>query len=200
MNPNILRIRRMFLVPLAILALFDVILIVVLATRLTGTELVRQRKRDELQQEKTKLESTLTPFKDMGAKLHKAKGDVDNFYDKRFPEYYSKLSDEVNKLGQQEGIVLSNIVYNVADAPVTQQRGTRPGAEASTAPGVQPVRISTSISGDYPKIVKFINALERDQSVFFIVEKLGIAGQSGPNQGPGTVSLQISVLTFMRKV
>lgn len=199
MNSSILRIRRMFLIPLAVLALFDIVLIVVLATRLTATTTAREHERDDLELEKTKLEQALKPFQDIDKKLPAAKNDVRDFYGTRFPEYYSKLSDELNKLSQQEGIQLANIVYATPDATVlSESRGTH----GPSTPGTQPIRISTAISGDYTKIVKFINALERDQSVFFIVEKLGLssAGAGQPGQGAGAVSLQISLLTFMRKV
>ncbi len=202
MNDSILRIRRMFLIPLAVLALFDVALIIVLATRLTATTVARQHERDDLAHEKTTLEQKLKPFQDIDKKLPASKKDVEEFYKNRFPDYYSRLSDELNKLGQQEGIQLSSITYANTDANEGNLRSTHPTGAVDTTPGVQPIRVSTGITGDYTKIVKFINALEREQSVFFIVEKLGLSSQSSnqPGQGSGTVSLQISLLTFMRKV
>ena len=61
-------------------------------------------------------------------------------------------------------------------------------------PDLQRVKADITLSGDYPKIAHFINALERDKLVFDVTQ-ITLNGQ----QGGGLVELQINVDTFLKE-
>ena len=61
-------------------------------------------------------------------------------------------------------------------------------------PNLRVIAIDTGIAGDYLKIARFINAVERDKFVFVINQ---INFRAGP-QG-GTVQLQINCETFLQE-
>ena len=65
---------------------------------------------------------------------------------------------------------------------------------AQEKPGVELTEISmdAGISGDYPSIMRFINALERDR-IFFIIRGMSLTGQQG-----GLVNLRLRVSTWLR--
>ena len=202
MNKSSASIRRIFLVPLSILGVLDIVLIIVLVTRLTATTQAREHEAEKLMRDKASLEQALKPFQDIDKKLPEAREDIKKFYAERMPEYYSTLSEQLNKLSKEEGIQLSSIAYVGAD-PATEHVAGATATTKLTSSNTQPIRITTAITGDYTKLIRFINALERDKT-FFIIEKLSLAGQGGgpgpnQNQNQGTVSLQISLLTYMRK-
>ena len=58
--------------------------------------------------------------------------------------------------------------------------------------GLRPMEIEASLSGDYLQLVRFINALERDQ-LFFIINSVQLGGEQG-----GVVKLQMKMETFLK--
>jgi hypothetical protein len=52
--------------------------------------------------------------------------------------------------------------------------------------------MDAGISGDYPQIMRFVNALERDQT-FFVIRAMSLTGQQG-----GLVNLRLRVSTWLR--
>ena len=73
---------------------------------------------------------------------------------------------------------LSNVRYAAAD---------------ETVEGLRQLQMDASLSGDYVKVVKFINALERDK-MFFLVGGIALG-----ERGTGTITLQIHVETYLRE-
>jgi hypothetical protein len=53
--------------------------------------------------------------------------------------------------------------------------------------------MDASISGDYPQIMRFVNALEHDQT-FFVIRGMSLAGQQG-----GQVNLRLLVSSWLRR-
>ena len=58
--------------------------------------------------------------------------------------------------------------------------------------GVRRMEIEADLAGDYLQLVRFINALERDQ-LFFLVDSVGLGGAQG-----GMVKLQIKLETYLK--
>ena len=52
--------------------------------------------------------------------------------------------------------------------------------------------MDAGISGGYPEIMRFVNALERDQT-FFVIRAMALTGQQG-----GLVNLRIRISTWLR--
>ena len=58
--------------------------------------------------------------------------------------------------------------------------------------GVRRVEIDADLAGDYLQLVRFINALERDQ-VFFLVDSVVLGGEQN-----GVVKLQLKLETYLK--
>ena len=64
--------------------------------------------------------------------------------------------------------------------------------EEAESPGVIPVAMEGSFSGNYLQLVRFINTLERSK-MFFEVDGVDLAGES-----TGPVKLQITMHSYLR--
>ncbi|HLW55185.1 MAG TPA: GspMb/PilO family protein [Candidatus Angelobacter sp.] len=110
------------------------------------------------------------------------RSDLNQFYSADVPSKWSEISQRMEKLIQATGVTASSGIHYPVD---NQEKGT--------LPGVEQVKIETTVTGDYSKVARFINALEQDKT-FFIIDKIALSSQEG-----GTVSLNISVVTFLRQ-
>jgi hypothetical protein len=95
----------------------------------------------------------------------------------------SQISQEFERLVRENGVATQAIKYDFSKA---SDKNPAP-------PGVQMVRVDTTITGDYPKLAKFVNAMEQAKLLFII------DGISLSNQESGSVTLQISFDTFLKE-
>jgi hypothetical protein len=58
---------------------------------------------------------------------------------------------------------------------------------------VQHIDIDTTVTGEYAKVAKFINAMEQDKFVF-IIDQISLTSQES-----GVISLQIKFETFLKE-
>jgi len=180
---NLDRKRRTFTVVLAILLAVDIGLAAYLiwpggSSASTRTE-VQQLRQNYL----LKLKETL-PLIGMDKKLDQTRVDIKKFDAERTATHWSQISVEVHKLAHENGVSLQDIRYKPDDSGI---------------PGIQQVLIETEIAGDYVKIARFINALERDK-LLFVINQIALHGQSAQQGQPGGgVQLQIGFQTFLRE-
>jgi type IV pilus assembly protein PilO len=59
-------------------------------------------------------------------------------------------------------------------------------------PDLTEISLDAGITGDYPQIMRFVNALERDKT-FFVIRQMALTGQQG-----GLVNLRLRVSTWLR--
>lgn len=111
----------------------------------------------------------------------KVRADLKHLYVEDVPARWSEISEHMEKLFQTTGVTAPGISYQI------------PTDEKNALPGIQEVKIDTTVTGDYSKVAGFINALEQDK-VFFIINKISLS-----NQEAGTVSLSITIDTFLRQ-
>jgi type IV pilus assembly protein PilO len=169
--------RRRALSVLAVLLLLDAAALIVLLTPLgrasattrDNTNQVRTQLRDEMRR--------ALPLRNIDQKLAASKQQIEQFTRERLPQRESAIPEELGRVAQQNGVRFSNIRYNPDDAPVA---------------GLRRLEIDASLAGDYLKVVKFINALERDK-MFFIVDSINLAEQQG-----GNVRLELKLETYLR--
>ena len=91
----------------------------------------------------------------------------------------SEVASELGRLAQDSGIKLGEVRYS-------------PPSDTDL-PTLQKLETDVSLAGDYPKVVKFINAMERDH-LFFIVDRVNLAEQQG-----GHVRLELHLETYLRR-
>ncbi|HEV2965122.1 MAG TPA: type 4a pilus biogenesis protein PilO [Candidatus Angelobacter sp.] len=172
-------LRKKFIIVLAALAVVDLGLTVYLLWPGRATRAEQQREEHNLRQQFTRISREVEPLQGMDQKLIKTREDVKKFYKQHVANRWSEVSEEINKLAQENGFAPPPIHYKTEDTGV---------------PDLQRVKADITLSGDYPKIARFINALERDKLLFDITQ-ISLNGQ----QGAGSVELQIKVDTFLKE-
>jgi Tfp pilus assembly protein PilO len=177
---NLSRIKKRFFTVLTVLAVIDVVLLAYLFWP-GSSNASRKAREAELQQNLKSLNREVGPLKDIDRTLVKTRSDIAVFYKERIPDRWSEISSELDKLSRDAGVTPQAIHYS------TKQ------TEKSDLPGIQPVEIDTSVSGEYGKVARFINSLEQDK-LLFIIEQVTLSGQEG-----GTVTLAIKFQTFLKE-
>ena len=104
------------------------------------------------------------------------------FYATNVATRSSQISQEVEKLLRENGVATQSIKYDFSRTN-----------DKNTLPGVQPVRVDTTVTGDYGKIARFVNAMEQSK-LLFIIDKISLSNLEG-----GSVTLQISFDTFLKE-
>jgi Tfp pilus assembly protein PilO len=171
--------RQNFIIGLLVLAAVNLVLAGYLLWpgRLTQAEL--QRQEHDLRQQLARITRETAPLDGIDQKLIKTRADVKKFYEQHVANRWSVVSEEINKLAQENGFAPPPIRYKTEDTGL---------------PDLQLVKADITLSGDYAKIAHFINALERDKLMFNVTQVV-LNGQ----QGGGSVDLQIKVDTFLKE-
>lgn len=175
--PDLKRARNRLKFIAAALIVLDAIAVATIMTPLAGMQQTRQQELRQLWQELKSRE--YAPWRGLDKKIPRAKEEINNFFQDRFPDKESAISSELGRLASETGVRVSGNRYIVKDAPIE---------------GLERVEISANLSGDYLQLVRFINALERSR-LFFIVDSLDLGGEQS-----GTVALQIKVETYLRSI
>jgi Tfp pilus assembly protein PilO len=174
------KIRKRFTVALTILVIADVALLAFLLW--PGSSASAQRTQEEaLQQQSRTLAAEVAPLRGMDQKLVQTRADVKSLYQERIPAHWSVVSQELERLTRDTGVTTRAIKYN----PVKSEKGG--------LPDVQSIEIDTSITGEYSKVARFINAIEQDK-LLFIISQISLTGEEG-----GQVTLQIKFQTFIKE-
>lgn len=171
------RMRRAFIVLIAVSLVMDVALVVYLFWG-GSNKTSRQAEEQQLRQELAMKTQQVAPLINIDKKLVGTRADIKKFYAESVPSHWSQISAELHKLEQANGISEQGFRF----AP----------PEETGLPQLQRVKIETGVSGEYGKITHFINALERDK-VLFVINQVSVTGQA-----TGTVQLQIKFETFLR--
>jgi Tfp pilus assembly protein PilO len=177
---NFSRIKKRFFTVLTVLTVIDVLLLGYLLWP-GSSNAARKAREAELQHKLQSLNQEVGPLKDIDKTLVKTRSDIAAFYKERLPERWSEISSQLDKLTRDAGVVPQNIHYSTNKT------------DKSDLPGIQPVEIDTSVTGEYGKVARFINSLEQDK-LMFIIEQVTLSGQES-----GTVTLQIRFQTFLKE-
>jgi type IV pilus assembly protein PilO len=173
--PDLKRTRNRLKVAIGALVLVDAVCIVMLVTPLAGMRDARQQQMRQSWQELKARE--LAPWRGLDKKIPRAKEEIEQFYQDRFPAEESTISADLGKLAAETGVRIGGVKYTVKETSLD---------------GLQRVEVAASFSGDYLPLVRFINALERDK-LFFIVDGVDLGSEQN-----GIVALQIKVETYLR--
>jgi type IV pilus assembly protein PilO len=181
--PDLRDTRRKVQMALAALAAVDVLAIAVFFSPLVGSETSRREELaqnwKELQQKTREVE----PLRGLDKKIPLARKQIDEFYAQRLPAQDSAISADLGKVAVQTGVRIGSIKYAMKDRDKDK--------DAETA-GTRRVEIEADLAGDYLQLVRFVNALERDQ-LFFLVDSVGLGGQQS-----GVVKLQLRLETYLK--
>ena len=122
------------------------------------------------------LDLELAPMRGLDGHVADSRAQMANFYNKRIPSTYSLIAQRIGDLQVKSAVRLTRVQYSQG----------KPGSDLTE------IQMDAGISGNYPEIMHFVNALERDP-LFFVVRAISLTGQQG-----GTVNLRLCVSTWMR--
>jgi type IV pilus assembly protein PilO len=175
--PDLRDTRRKVKIALAAMAAVSVIALAVFFSPLVGSETSRREQLAQRWQELQQKTREVEPLRGLDKKIPVARKQIDDFYSQRLPAQDSAISAAIGKVAAQTGVRLGNIKYVMKDPESV---------------GVRRVEIEADLAGDYLQLVKFINALERDQ-MFFLVNSVSLGGEQG-----GAVRLQLKLETYLK--
>jgi len=175
--------RKQFTTILAILGGVNLLLLIYLF--LPGSSpSARAAQEESLREQKQALTREVTPLIGIDKKLAQTRVDVKKFYEEKVPAQFSQISQQLEKLMKDAGVTTAGIRYS-------QDRN--PATEKNELPDVQRIGVDTTVTGEYSKVAKFINAMEQDKFVF-IIDQISLNSQEG-----GVVSLQVKFETFLKE-
>jgi Tfp pilus assembly protein PilO len=175
------KIRQRVFTVLAILGFICAGLLVYLLW--PGSSISAQREQAEaLQQQYKALSHEVEPLNGIEGKLMQTRADIKNFYKDTVPSRASEISLRLEKISQGAGVQNQGIRYSNKTTP-----------DKNDLPGFQRLDIDTSVSGEYPKLAHFINAIEQDK-VLFVIDEVTLSSQQN-----GMVTLQIKLHTFLKE-
>lgn len=181
---NLTKMRKQFTLVLAVLGAVDLLLIIYLL--LPGSSpSARLAQEESLREQAKTLTREVAPLNGIDKKLAQTRVDVKKFYEQKVPSQFSQISQNLEKLMQETGVTTAGIRYN-------QDRN--PSNEKNELPDVQRINIETTVTGEYAKVARFINAMEQDKFVF-IINQIALTSQES-----GVVSLQIKFETFLKEI
>jgi Tfp pilus assembly protein PilO len=175
--PDLRGTRRKLKIAIAAMVVADVVAIGVFFSPLVGSADSRRQEMLQLAAELTKKTHDVQPLQGMPQKIVLAKDQIGEFYKDRFAEKDSELLTELGKLATEDGVRIQSARYKEEDPEI---------------PGIVPVALEVSFSGDYLQLVRFINTMERSK-MFFTVDGVDLAGE-----GTGQVRLQIGLHSYLR--
>jgi len=178
---NLEKMKRQFITIVAILGGLSLILLVYLLWPGTSTA-SKLTQEENLRQEEKTLRKQVAPLENIEKTLAQTRVDVKKFYQQNVPAEFSQISQHLVKLVQETGVNAPSFRY-------TQDKTD----QKTDLPDLQQVNIDTTVTGDYAKVARFINALEQDKFVF-IINQITLNGSEG-----GLVSLQIKFETFLKQ-
>jgi Tfp pilus assembly protein PilO len=180
---NLAKVQKQFTLIISVLGALDLLLIIYLL--LPGSSpAARLAQEDSLREQKKTLTREVAPLNGIDKKLAQTRVDVKKFQEQKVPSQFSQISQHLENLTKEAGVTTTGIRYG-------QDRNS--SNEKNELPDVQLVNIETTVTGEYSKVAKFINAMEQDKFVF-IIDQIELSSQEN-----GVVSLRIKAQTFLKE-
>jgi|HubBroStandDraft_6_1064221.scaffolds.fasta_scaffold13371_7 type IV pilus assembly protein PilO len=185
--PDLRQTRDKLKIAIAGVVLLDVILVVVLFSPLVGSEQSRDLQASQLHSDLLRKTREVKPLQGLDKKIPLAQGQIDSFYKERLPSQDSAISGDLNRLASQAGVKIGAIKY-------AQKSDENNEKEMKTveAVGLQRVMIEAELSGDYLPMIRFVNALERNQ-LFFLVDSVELGGEQA-----GVIRVNMRLETYLK--
>lgn len=169
---DVMRLRSRFITAATVLAITSACLLgYLLWPQSVGT------RPEKLQEQYRSLSSEVALWQKSNP--DKVRSDLKKLYSEDVPARWSQISQRMEKLIKESGVNWTAIHYPADNG------------DKMVIPGIEQVKIETTVTGDYAKVAGFINALEQDKT-FFIIDRISLSSQEG-----GIVSLVITVDTFL---
>ena len=175
--PDLRQARKNIRIALAVLVGVDIVAVIVLLSPLVGSTDSRRQQLNQLWSELQTKTRQVEPLTDLPKKVNSARQQIADFYKRRFPAQDSQIAVQLGKLAVGNNVTIESIKYKAGDSEIDQ---------------LQPVEMDADLSGNYVALAKFINALERDDTLF-VIRSIELAGeQTGP------IKLHMKLETYLK--
>jgi len=169
--------RKRFWIATVALALVNVALLAYLL-RPGSSAAAQEAQEASLQQRVNLLKAEVEKRKNSNPE--KTRQDLKKFYATDVPERSSQISAQIEDLVKETGVSAPDIRFSLETG------------EKTALPSIQEIKVETTVTGDYSKVARFINAMEQAK-LLFIIDRVSLTGQEG-----GKVTLQITFTTFLK--
>jgi Tfp pilus assembly protein PilO len=142
-----------------------------------GSQESRRQELNQLWAELHTKTREVQPLTNIDQRVKTANKQITDFYQKRFPSKDSQILAELGKLATENGVTISQASYKVGDEATVR---------------LLPVEIEASLSGNYASLARFINAVERDETIFLI------NGVSLGSDETGPIKLGMKLQTYLK--
>jgi Tfp pilus assembly protein PilO len=122
------------------------------------------------------LELQTAPLRGLDKRIDLTRTQIKDFFAHRIPPSYSEIAAQIGDLEVKSGVRLTRLQY----------------AQKPPQNNLSEITLDAGITGDYPQIMRFINSLERNKTLFDI-RGMGLTGQQG-----GAVNLRLQLSTWLR--
>ncbi|MBZ5522928.1 MAG: type 4a pilus biogenesis protein PilO [Acidobacteriia bacterium] len=175
---SIQKMRRNFTILLGVMGALSFGFLAYLYWPGSSTAASRRAEEKALQLELVSKKKQAGPLQGIQEKLTQSQLDVKKLTQDHVPSRFSEIIDTLYKVVQENGVSAQHIQYDT---------------DKSGLPGMQLIKINTTVSGDYTRVAQFINALEREK-LLFVIKQVSLSQQ----QQSGTVDLQIRFETYIK--
>jgi type IV pilus assembly protein PilO len=141
----------------------------------------KRNQRDRLQLQAKLLKADVERGEKIRASLPQVGKDCDGFYRESFlpsASGYSAIVADLSDITHKAGLKTSGVSF--------QQKELKDH-------GVTQITMKTTVEGDYPSIIQFINALERSKNFYLLDDLVLASGGSTPG-----IKLNLDLRTFFR--
>jgi type IV pilus assembly protein PilO len=184
--PDLRQTRDKLKIAIAGMVLLDVALVVVLFSPLVGSQQSRNQQETQLHTELQQKTRDVKPLQGLDKKIPLAQQQIDRFYKERLPAEDSAISADLNRLAHETGVKIGGIKYTQKSSENSNE--IRP----EEAIGLQRVVIEAELSGDYLPMIRFVNALERNQ-LFFLVDSVELGSEQA-----GVIRVTMRLETYLK--
>jgi hypothetical protein len=171
------QIRQRFLIGIGLMAAACIICIVYLAMPANRDT---QEKKNAINTATLALhqdEGQIAPLRGLDQKLVRSKEDISSFYNGRFPDRYSDITQTLNDLANESHVAVSNVTY---------------GADYADVEDLQQVTMKATLSGKYEDLMDYVDSVDH-ADLFFLIDDINVG-----HDKDGGVKLELTLETYLR--
>ncbi len=175
--PDLRRTRKRMKVALGVLLAVDLAAVAVFFSPLVGSTESRRTELNQLWSELQTKTRQVEPLSHLDQKVLAADKQIVEFYKKRFPSQDSQIATDLGKIAAENGVAIEQAKYKERDAETVN---------------LLPVDVDAELSGNYVQLAKFINSLERSDTLF-IINSIELGGERN-----GPIRLHMRLETYLK--
>lgn len=173
--------RRRFTFALVAMGIICLLAALFLVAPITASSAQRFDELRAKQEQLRTREKETRPIRNLSQLIDKAKTDYSTFSSERLTAFPSTVYTDIYELARKNNVSLGEMKYDSYD---------------TETPSLKLLQVQARISGGYPNLVRFINAIERDK-LFFVIRTLQLT-DTRADRGEQNVQLTLTMETYLR--